>query len=432
MKIAGKILSVITLISSLFFVNCGEDRTYEYLEITKENQWIYAEMKESYLWRDSIKPLSNKNFFGNSQTFFKNLLYKTDKTSYFTDTIPATSYGISFTTMRDPLGIKASDIYALVLAVDNESPAYKAGIRRGTWISKSGKHSISLGNNSFLQQGDSVVLYTKKINFNDETATYEWQDGDTLKIEPSTQVSTPAISLDTIYTVREKVVGYIVCNRFDGEDYLLEMQNILSQFNNEGVKELIIDLRYNSGGSLNSAVTVAGMLLPTDKDGSVFGKLTYSLEDDNNNEYIVTTNPIIPELENIYILSTGITRGVAEAFIAGMRNADNRVRVLGKSTMGDNLYTEAIESPYRFFINPVVARLCSPDGNLLPSEGVYADFLVDELTQLQRVYPLGDQQEYMLYSTIHLISTGTVPQSDVAKVDATSIQLTPHKRSIIK
>lgn len=433
MKITGNILSFLIATCSLFIMSCGEDRTYEYLEITKENQWIYSEMKTRYLWADSIKPLQKKNFFGNSQTFFKNILYKSDKTSYFTGAEPSTSYGMSYVAMRDPLGIKASDTYALVVAVEEESPADKAGVKRGTWISKCGKHTISLSNNPFLQQGDSTILYTKRIDFNDETATYEWHEGDTLKMGPSTVVNSTAIALDTIYSVRDKKVGYIVCNRFDGDDFVQNIQSILSQFHEESINELILDLRYNSGGSLKSAVAVAGMLLPADKNGSLFSQLTYSIEDGTEQqEYVVSTNSTIPNLDGIYILSTGATRGVAESFISGMKSLDNRVRIVGNATMGDNLYTEEIESPYGFSINPVVARLYSTNGVVLPEGGIYTDYLVDEFSQIQIIYPLGDQQEYMLYSTIHLLTTGTVPQTELPVLQKSHIQFIPQEKSILK
>lgn len=433
MKVLGKILSFLLPICSFFLVNCGEDRTYEYLEITKENQWVYTEMKSSYMWRDSIKELGMKDFFGNSQTFFKKLLYKTDKTSCFTDTIATTSYGMSFVTMRDPLGIKTSDTYALVLDVEKGSPAYDAGVRRGTWIYKAGKYSISLGNNAFLQQGEAVALCTKTIDFDDETATYAWLEGDTLALDASREITTQAIPLDTIYRVREKIVGYVVCNSFNGENYAPEMQNVLSRFNSKGVKELIIDLRYNTGGALSNAIALAGMLLPADKNGCSLGKLSYSIEENaDGEEFAVAANPLIPALEKIYILSTNATRGVAETFIAGIRSNDSRVRVLGEATMGDNLYTESIESPYGFSINPVVARLCLPDGTPLPSEGVYTDYQVDELSQIQNVYRLGDQQEYLLYSAIHLITTVTIPQIDANFSHAGKVQTVYKGRSIVK
>ncbi|MBR5244251.1 MAG: hypothetical protein IKW13_08450, partial [Thermoguttaceae bacterium] len=45
-------------------------------ELTEECQWIYAQMKEHYLWNDSIKQPARSKFFSKSSDFYKSLLQK--------------------------------------------------------------------------------------------------------------------------------------------------------------------------------------------------------------------------------------------------------------------------------------------------------------------------------------------------------------------
>lgn len=118
------------------------------------------------------------------------------------------------------------------------------------------------------------------------------------------------------------------------------------------------------------------------------------------------------DAENIYILTTKATSGTAEAFIAAMQNTlgSGRVKVLGSGTAGNNMYNETLQSPFNFTINPVTGNLYTSDGNILSPYGIHPNYAVDELSQLYTVYPLGEQQEYMLYSTIYLITNGTLPQ----------------------
>ena len=54
---------VLITLTLLTFVSCGEDRTHEFFEQTKENQWIYSTMKSHYLWSDKIKPQERSKFF---------------------------------------------------------------------------------------------------------------------------------------------------------------------------------------------------------------------------------------------------------------------------------------------------------------------------------------------------------------------------------
>ena len=134
MKKATYLSLVLAFVISMFS-SCGEDRTHEYYDLTAENQWIYSQMQEVYLWRDMIKEPSRTTFFSKPSKFFSALLYSGDKTSFFTDTVSLGSYGMTFAVMRDPIGERPGKVYALALMVDPGSPADAAGIERGTWIS---------------------------------------------------------------------------------------------------------------------------------------------------------------------------------------------------------------------------------------------------------------------------------------------------------
>ncbi|MBR2300611.1 MAG: hypothetical protein IKA41_01480, partial [Bacteroidaceae bacterium] len=169
--------NIILILFSFVLFACGEDRTYEYLELTKENQWIYNQMKECYYWKSNIKEPERSAFFQNESKFFESLINSADKASYFEDTISVPTYGMSFAVMRDPLGIKASNYYALIVDVQPGSPAAEAGIVRGTWITKVGRNSLSANNYSILQRGDSVAVCTSYIDYNDSIGNNEWHVG---------------------------------------------------------------------------------------------------------------------------------------------------------------------------------------------------------------------------------------------------------------
>ena len=410
-----RIINRITfLLLSIIAIACGEDRTYEYLELTKENHWIYSQMQEHYYWNDYIKEPSRDAFFHIESKFFASLVNSNDKISYFQDNTVQTSYGMSFAIIRDPLGIKASNYYALVIDVAPGSPADKASIVRGTWITKAGKNNISTSSYASLQQGDSITLCTSIIDYNDTTNEYEWLTGDTITMEPSAVVEPLAIKLDTLYEERGKRIGYIVCNNFDKESIIEEMRTSLSNIQN--AEYLIIDLRYNSSGTLNNANAVANLLLSNEKNGSIFCSLKNNKgETIENGEYIIEGEELLPHLNKIYLLTGSNTAGAAEAFIAATKNNSNKIVTLGENSAGVQFYTQAIESPYGFTIHPVIAEIYSLDGTIIPSEGITPDYFIDEFAQFHKIYPIGDKQEYMLYSTMHLITSGGLPRTAAAK-----------------
>ena len=85
------------------------------------------------------------------------------------------------------------------------------------------------------------------------------------------------------------------------------------------------------------------------------------------------------------------------------------VFIIGNNSAGVNIVAEQIISPYGFAIAPATAIACSSNGNILPSEGIKPDYAFDELEQKSAIYPLGNEQEFLLYNTMYIISTGTAP-----------------------
>lgn len=400
----------ILLFCTLLSIACGEDRTYQYMELTQENQWIFSEMKGKYLWSDSIKTPSENKFFGESSSFYKSLLVAGDKTSYFTDSASSTSYGIDYALMRDPLGIKPGKMYALVLFVEPGSAADAAGVKRGMWISRVGNSDLSSSNHTGLLRGNATTLCTWYIDIDDENAQYQWVAGDTLQMAQATEITHTAVYMDSIYRIDNRKAGYIVYNRFDAEA-ADRMAEILSRFQSENISDLIIDLRYNSGGSLNCAAEITGMIAPQTA-GDTFCNLAHNnANSDKDTAIKIPTPQITFQADAIYLLVTASTRGTAEAFVNALRNSidGEHIRIIGDFTAGENMYTEAIESPYGFTINPTVGQLYAANEPAIPDGGIQPDYLADELSQLHSIYPLGEKQEYMLYYTMYTIQCGTPP-----------------------
>ncbi|MBR2301853.1 MAG: hypothetical protein IKA41_07895, partial [Bacteroidaceae bacterium] len=100
-----------------------------------------------------------------------------------------------------------------------------------------------------------------------------------------------------------------------------------------------------------------------------------------------------------------------EAFIAAMKKYSDKVIIVGENSAGVNYYTKAIESPFGFTINPVIAQIYTDNETMLPAEGITPDYFVNEFEQIEKVYQRGERQEYMLYCTMHLITSGGLPRT---------------------
>lgn len=401
---------ILCITALLALVSCGEDRTKEYDELTKENQWIYNTMKNVYLWKNAIKTPGHSQFFATPSSFFSSLLNKNDKASFLTDSQSMSNYGMSVALMRDPIAVNPSQVYALVLFVEPDSPADKAGIERGTWISAVDNKKLTISNESALLQGDATKLSTEYIEFDNETDTHFWVQSDTIEIEASLPYTARNICIDSIYTVRNKNIGYMLCNNFNGNDFIAKANEILEKFLTNNVSDVIIDLRYNHGGNIDNAAQFASMIVPTDLAGTPFCTLKDN-EEEIDTIYNYTEQQFNIGDKNIYFIIGENTKGTAELIVSSVDASREiyDVFTIGANSAGVNLMVDNIDSPYGFSINPAIAVAYSSNGNILPPGGIIPDYIFDELEQKNNIYPLGKEQEYLLYNTFYIIINGTAP-----------------------
>ena len=395
------------LTALISFVSCGEDRTYEYLEKTAENQWIFSTMSEEYLWADEIKTPERSGFFSTPSKFFASLLVKSDKTSFFSDSTATTSYGMQFALMRDPLGEKMSRYYALVLNVEPGSPADAAGIVRGTWIATVNNKALTSSAAAQLTSGNAISMGTQAIEYDDEKEKYVWTAGETLQLQPSATIATKAIPFHAVYDVRSSKVGYIICNTLDGTTLTEEFQEIILDFLSQDVADVILDVRYCTGGTLDNAAAIASAFVPTSLAGTPFATLTGKEEE----TLAYPASPVNISDKKLYIIMGNATKGAVETLIASVNASRGMYDVLtiGATTAGTNVMTREFQSQFAFSINPAVALISASNGIELSAAGIAPDYPLDELEEIQHIYPLGNEREYILRNVQYLIVNGNMP-----------------------
>ena len=407
MKKATYLSLVLAFVISMFS-GCGEDRTHEYYDLTEENQWIYSQMQEVYLWCDVMKEPSRSTFFSKPSKFFSSLLYTADKTSFFTDTVSAGSYGMTLAVMRDPIGERPSKVYALALMVEPGSPADVAGVERGTWISSVNGATFTTSKYTALQSGVGGKFATEYIDYDDEAQKYYWVPGDTLHVGASVDYTARALLLDSIYTVREKRIGYLVLNNFGGDDFVRQTQDVLLSFAENNVDVVIIDLRYSTGGTVANAASLASTFVAPGLYGTPFAALL-DAEYEPDTTYCYTQQQTTLHDKKLYIITGAQTAGAAELFTVAVNESRPMYDVItfGAKSKGESIVTGCIPSPYGFSINPAMHYAALADGALLPA--VTPDFSIDELKQPVHIYPLGSEQEYLLYNLLYYSINSTLP-----------------------
>ena len=429
----------------LLLTSCGEDRTGEFYALIEDRMWIEEVMRENYLWAEDMPVIEKEDdYFQEPATFFKNMLSKNamngkgDKYSYMEETkvenkeetrastLERTStYGMEFVLTSDPTGTTAHT-FARVLYVLNDSPAQKAGIERGDWISAINEERITSDNYPKLMQGGALSLTRSQI-INTENGL-GWQVRDVLNMGASVAMEINPFLVNTFLEVEGKKIAYLVYNEFatspknEGTEsvYNEQMKQIFAQFKTQSPDAFILDLRYNNGGFLQCAQALGSLLAPSTAMGKDFVNLTFNAK---------ANPPIIRypfdteyananlNLNKIYILTGSQTASASEAVINGLipyMGAEN-VILIGTKTEGKNVAMSSFKNEtHGLTLWPVIAYVSNANNEGEYSEGFEPTYRLNENT-ITQWYPLGNPEEYLLKNTISLITKGTLSDESTSE-----------------
>ncbi|BDD05320.1 S41 family peptidase [Aureibacter tunicatorum] len=420
----NKTLSLILILSLFIFQACNEqtnelDNQQPNTPSDEEsianrnsiNLNIYGQMNDVYLWRTEMPLLSNLDTAQNPRSFFDHLIYKEDdRWSYITDeyqTFVNSLQGIekSFGFQILPY-LKASDsdeIIGEIAFVEPNTPASEVEIKRGERIVKVNGSTINRDNYiELLYETDPMNLTLQQVNAQGLVLSEREVSISGVELQ-----SDPFLINKTIEYGGRKI-GYLVFNSFIHETFDEKLQNIFDDFKGQGVTEFILDLRYNSGGSVKTANMLADLLAPSMYDGALF---TQKIWNDRYNEYFIqeegensealkdfiSQNRNNLELSRLYIITDRYTASASELIINGLSPYLN-VILVGRTTAGK--YTASItlqnDVDENWAIQPIVYKSANALGNTDYGDGFIPLFEVRDDFQHQ----LGDPEEARLATAL--------------------------------
>jgi carboxyl-terminal processing protease len=200
-----------------------------------------------------------------------------------------------------------------------------------------------------------------------------------------------------ISTANGKKVGYLYLESFNAAQFN-KITNHFEVFQKEGVHDLVLDLRYNTGGYIRKASMLANLIAGQALGGKVFLKTEHALrQKDSDLEYHVTQLPESLDTRRLVVLTTNETCSASEAIINGLRPY-MPVYTVGSTTCGKPYVMEQIKFGDKTLL-PVTARVINSRGEGHYISGIRPDFKANDDLKHQ----LGDPQEGMLKKALEVL-----------------------------
>ncbi len=256
------------------------------------------------------------------------------------------------------IGLKDSII--TVIAPIEDTPAYNAGIKAGDKILKINDAS------------------TKDMGLMDAVNKMRGPKGTSVKLtllregwkEPKDfTIVRDIIKIQSVkYKMLEDGIGYVKITQFQ-EQTASDLSNALAKLSGNKMDSLVLDLRNNPGGLLNSAVDVSSQFLPQDK-------LVVYIKDrtGQKNEYRTGGNNPHYEKPTMIVL---VNQGSASAseIVAGALKDWHRAVILGVQTFGKGSVQSVIPLSDGSGLRLTTARYYTPNGTSIQSTGIVPDIV---------------------------------------------------------
>lgn len=402
-----KKLILLPILILAFTVSCKKDNIEPDTSVVTPamaRDSLYYIMKEFYLWYNMPEATSittsSKNNYADPYLLLEAMRYKTlDRWSFVADydefiaEMQGTFVGHGFRIGIDDSGL------ARIAMIYNKSTLYANGVRRG-WIVKKINNTDPV---PALLNG----TYTDLIGPGQAGITnifvFQKPDGTEVTISSTkTSFTVNTVHLADVIELSSGSTGHLVFDSFitPSSD---ELATAFSTFKTANVKDLILDLRYNTGGYLSIAQTLASYIVGDSRKGSTFAKLSYNSKHQSENfTFPFITTPYSLNLTRIVVITTRSTASASEAVMNGLKPFVNVVSI-GDTTNGKPTGMNGWPIAEKYYMWPVTFKMVNADDQGDYFQGIFpAKILPDDIT-----HDFDDPHELCFKEAIQYLETGS-------------------------
>ncbi len=411
--LVGVSMSVVLSVSA---AGCQEENPFDFggprdCSIPEQNAFMYTLMQEAYLWNEFVPSDVDPAAYESPSDLVGDVRYaELDRWSRVSDLVTSDALfnegmvvGMGFRTRRD-----AAE--AVVLGfVDPLSPAGQAGLQRGDVL-------VGVGDRT-AEQLDADDAWGEAFGESEPGITVDLQvrsAGGQPRTVSVTKDWYPLVTVPYAEVLQrgDTAVGYVFFTTFV-EPSIDELTMAFTDFAEAGVREVIVDFRYNGGGRLSAARHLMNLLVGGQNDGRVAYRTEYApqLSSEDRDRDLSRQSASLEALDHVVFINTGSTASASELVINAVRPYTN-VSVVGSRSAG-----KPVGSAQWTFCDkaahPITFRLLNAEREGDYFEGIDVDCEAGDGLSA----PLGDPTEEAIAAALALLSGEACP-APLANEDA--------------
>ncbi|MFK7003196.1 peptidase S41 [Flavobacterium covae] len=432
-------LFVALTIGTLFSCNDLDDQP-QYNELDPYN-FVWKGFNKYYFYQENVANLSDYRFnsqyelnsflgtFSKPETLFESLIYNRkniDKFSFITSNYTVLEQILSGTNDSNgmeygisPKNGSQTEVFGWVKYIMPNSDASTKDLKRGDLFY--GVDGVPLTRNNYRE-------LLSKTNYTLNLASYDGgaitPNGKTVALTKKAYSENPVYITDVIEEGNKKV-GYLMYNGFYTY-YEPELNQAFGKLKAAGITDLVLDLRYNSGGSVATATRLASMITGQFED-QIFAKEQWNSKINRAIDPNRLLNKFTSQLKNgtpinslnlnkVYILTTTNTASASELVINCLKPYIQVVQI-GNTTTGKNVgsitlydspdYTKRNLNPtHRYAMQLIVLKIVNKVGFGDYEAGITPDTTNILMEDISNLGILGNSSEPYLAKAMSLIKSG--------------------------
>lgn len=178
-----------------------------------------------------------------------------------------------------------------------------------------------------------------------------------------------SIKVDSVKLTVKNDVGIIKISQF-GDDTTLLVAKYAKQLKKENIKGVVLDLRNNPGGLLESSVDVASAFI---KEGVIV------LEEDKDKkreQKNVSQEAILPDIPMVVVVNEGSAS--AAEIVAGAMQDHRRGKIIGKKSFGKGTVQDLVNLSDGSTLKVTIAEWLTPNGHTINHDGIKPEIEIED------------------------------------------------------